>query len=448
MREKVLKLKDHSGAIKYFHNTSWLLFDKVLRLFLGFLVGVWVARYLGPENYGILSFALSLVALLGVVAKLGLDDIVVREVVENPPLTTTIISTSMVIRTIAGAVAFLILVLLVLILDLAFIEKVAVILVGISLFCSSFETFDAFFRAKLKGIYSGIAGMVALLLSSALKVLFILLNGSLFYFAIVVAIEMVVKGIFLFLFFVLTSDKPMSLQDFSWKIGKRLIAESWPLLFSSFSVIVYMRIDQLMIRSMLNVEAVGLYSAAVRVAESWYFVPVTIVNSLFPAMITAKKNSESVSKQRLQYLHDLLFWFGISICVVFSITSEEIVSFLLGSEYIQSAKVLSLYVWVGVLVGLSYVRGRYWIADRSTHVIMVSTLIGMCANVFLNYSFIKTVGFVGAAWATLLSRLLSFFLIPIIYTKYGHLNSMFFRSLLFPLFLFKKLSGGKKSGCN
>lgn len=134
---------------------------------------------------------------------------------------------------------------------------------------------------------------------------------------------------------------------------------------------------------------------------------------------------------------------------MFSIASEEIVSFLLGSEYSQSAEVLSLYVWVGVLVGLSYVRGRYWIADKSTHVIMVSTLIGMCANIFLNYSFIKMAGFVGAAWATLLSRFLSFFLIPIIYTKYGHLNSMFFRSLLFPLFLFKRLSrGGEKSGGN
>ena len=99
----------HSGFRRYFANTAWLFAEKILRMVVGLFVGVWVARYLGPAKFGLLSYAQSFVALFGAIATLGLDGIVVRELVKDESKRDVLLGTSFVLKLIGAFLVFLVL---------------------------------------------------------------------------------------------------------------------------------------------------------------------------------------------------------------------------------------------------------------------------------------------------------------------------------------------------
>ncbi|ENM3897673.1 oligosaccharide flippase family protein, partial [Vibrio cholerae] len=107
--EKINSLKNNASVMKYLKNTSWLLVDNALKLIVGLFVGVWLARHLGPEEFGIYSYAISFVAIFGGVATLGLDSIVVRELVKQEDRNAEILATTYVLKFIGATTAFLLL---------------------------------------------------------------------------------------------------------------------------------------------------------------------------------------------------------------------------------------------------------------------------------------------------------------------------------------------------
>ena len=106
-------------------------------------------------------------------------------------------------------------------------------------------------------------------------------------------------------------DHPPFYKHFELGIAKQLLKDSWPLIFSAIVVMIYMRIDQIIIKEMLGEYEVGIYSAAVRLSEGCYFIPMLITASLFPAILNGKKQSEELYKQRLQHLYTLMVWMAI-----------------------------------------------------------------------------------------------------------------------------------------
>lgn len=167
---------------------------------------------------------------------------------------------------------------------------------------------------------------------------------------------------------------------------------------------IYMRIDQVMIKEMLNAEAVGQYAAAVRISEAWYFVPMVVSSSLFPAIINAKKQSEELYYARLQRLYDLMVWIAIAIALPMTFLSEWVVNLLYGQQYNQAGDVLMIHIWAGIFVSLGVAGGKWILAENLQKYTNYYLLIGMITNIILNYFLIKTNAILGAAIATLIAQ--------------------------------------------
>jgi O-antigen/teichoic acid export membrane protein len=387
---------------KYFVNTSWLFFERILRILVSFVVTIFVVRYLGPKDFGLYSYALSFFWLFGSLSTLGLESITTREIVKFPEKKDEINGTVFFLR-LAGSFAAVISIGITLLItgEDSFTSMLILILSG-SFFFQSFSVIEYYFRAIVKAKYNAYALSASVILSSGLKVIFILTEAPLLYFIYAVVFEYMVLAAGLIIVYHYNK-----LSIFNWKYSKQLasalLKDSWPLMLSGIVVMVYMRIDQIMIKHMIGEEAVGFYAAAVRLCEAWYFIPVTLCNSIFPAIVNAKNVSEEFYNNRMQKLYDILTWLAIVIAVPVTIFSGQIIELLFGQEFAPASPVLTIYIWAGVAVFLGVASSQYLINENLTKLSFIRTFTGMIINVILNLVLIPVWGINGAALATLVS---------------------------------------------
>jgi len=183
-----------------------------------------------------------------------------------------------------------------------------------------------------------------------------------------------------------------------------------------------------MIKEMLDSEAVGQYAAAVRISEAWYFIPMVICSSLFPAILNAKKQSEALYYSRLQRLYDMMVWMAIAVALPMTFLSDDIVRFLYGEAYSQSASVLMIHIWAGVFVGLGVASGKWYLSENLQQLLFLRTLCGGITNVALNIILIPVSGGLGAAIATLASQSMVCFFFDAFNEKTKNTFSMKLRS--------------------
>ena len=409
MFNKLKSLIDHQGFKKYSYNAGWLMVDKLLRLFLGLFVGVWVARYLEPNNFGLLSFATSLVGLFGAIATLGLNQTVIRDLTTNPNKRDVILGTSFILK-ISGSIIMLILLFAVLqFIKISGYEKIIVMVIAFGQLFASFNVIDFYFISQVKAKFSGISNSIGLIIYAASRVIFILMGLSLIWFAVAVVIEQFAFAT-LFLFFYAKNN----LNIFKWRISldtvKNLLKDSWPLLFSGIAIMIYMRIDQVMIKEMMNNSAVGEYAAAVRLSEAWYFVPIAISQSVYPSLINSKKLSEKLYYNRLQKLFTFMVWLGIGVAIVMTFSSGFIINLLYGTAYQEASSVLSINIWAGVFVALGVSSGLWYYIENLQKYILYRTLNGLIINILLNLILIPLYGIEGSAIATVISQITAAYL--------------------------------------
>jgi len=193
-------------------------------------------------------------------------------------------------------------------------------------------------------------------------------------------------------------------QHFDLHVAKEMLQDSWPLILSALAVALYMRIDQVMIKQMLGDKEVGLYSAAVRLTEVWYFIPVLITSSLFPAIVTAKKANESLYYSRLQKLYDLMALVAITLAIPTTFLSGWVITLLYGNAFTAAGSVLAINVWAGLLVFLGVVNARFILVEGMNKIMLYMTVSCITLNVIFNLIFIPKYGIIGASIATLLSQ--------------------------------------------
>jgi PST family polysaccharide transporter len=174
-------------------------------------------------------------------------------------------------------------------------------------------------------------------------------------------------------------------------------------MLSSIAVMIYMKIDQIMIGQMLGNDAVGIYSAAVRISEIWYFIATAVAASVLPAILEAKKHSEGQYRQRLQGLFDLMTWMAIIVAFPVTFFATPLVTMLFGADYSEAGGVLAIHVWATVFVFLGVAGGNWFLAENQQLISLQRTALGAVVNVLLNILLIPMMGVVGAAWATLIS---------------------------------------------
>lgn len=401
---------NHDGFKRYFANTGWMFFGQMFSLLISFFIGAWIARYLGPENYGILNYAVAFVGLFGFISSLGVDGILTRELVKYPEKKDELLGTAFRLKLIGGTVALTLCIVSAFIFKTDPLIRLLIILFSFTFILHAINVVSTYFQAEVRSKNNVRAQVIATIISSLLKIAVILLGKGVIWIMIVYVLDFVWQGVGF-----INAYKKFGLKLKTWKFNKNLAKEilknSWPLMLASAASFVYIRIDQVMIGSMLGNYEVGLYAAAVKLVEVWYFVPGIICASLFPAIVNAKKTSHETYKHRLRNLYILMAVISVIIAIPTSFLARPIIYFLFGSGYLESINILKIYIWSSVGLFLGTAISQYLMSENLVKTIFWLNFLAMVVNVALNFVFIPILGLLGAAWATLVS----YFIIPISY---------------------------------
>ncbi len=406
LRSKIFALKDHQGYRRYAANTAWMMAEQILRIIAGILVGIWVARYLGPEQFGVFSYVLAFTSIFGGIAKLGLDGIFVRELIHQPKMHNTYMGTAFWLK-VSGAVLLVLLMACV----VPFTSNDAttnlyIFIIAGGLFFQSFEVVEFYFQSQVLAKLISICKVIQLIFSSIIKVCLVLIQADLFWFVFVTSLDMFSLAFSYFIAYRIKGNA-IFFKCFDVEIAKKLLKDSWMLVFSSLVVMIYMRIDQIMIKEMLGDYEVGIYSAAVKLSEAFYFIPVLLTASVFPAIINARKESAALYQKRMQRLYAFLIWLAIIVALPMTLLSERLIMLLYGEAYLPAGQVLMIHIWAAIFVFIGVAFSKYLLAENLQRIAFQRTLIGAIANVCLNFILIPKYGLQGAAIATLLAQFMA-----------------------------------------
>lgn len=386
-------------------NSAWLIGDKLLRLGLGLLVTVWMARHFGPETFGLWNYAIAYVAFFGAVATLGMDGVIVRELVREGADAGAILGTGLMLR--IGASLVLGLAATVSMHWMRPDEWLPALLVGMSAAVTvlqSAQLFDFHFQARMHSRPAVIATNAAYLLAMALRVTLLLIGAPIEWFGATLVVEAALAAGLLWRAW--RADTAGAVRwHWATSVARLLLRESWPLIFSSLAVIVYMRVDQVMLASMVGDHEVGQFSAALRIAEVWYFIPMSIAIAAFPAIIAKRREDFAAYERYVQVLYDGMAWLGIGVAAIATALSGWFVPLLYGPAYAEAATILTVQIWAGVAVSMSFVHSRWLLAEGLQRYGLFYTAAGAVVNVALNLILIPEHGAIGAAWATVCTQI-------------------------------------------
>lgn len=403
------KIEHRPNLQKALTNIGWLFGDRMLRMGVGLLIVIWLARYLGSEQFGQLNYAIAFVSLFGAVAALGLNGIVVRDILREPESVYTTLGTAFVLQLIGGLIAVALIVGTITILRPEDqLIKIMVAILGLSLVFKSSEVIKYWFESQVQSRYTvWVENSVFLLITTA-KAVLILSEAPLIAFVWIVLVEAILVTVGLFGIYIKREGR-----IWAWSVqgqrAKTLLRDSWPLVLAGLAFMVYMRIDQIMIGQMLGDDAVGIYSAAVRLSEVWYFIATAILASVFPSIINAKNQSDALYRTRLQKLYDVLVLLALCVAIPVTFLSDQFISFLFGADYVLAGPILAVHVWSGVFIFLGYASNKRLVVEGLQKAVLFRTLLGAFTNIVANWLLIPLYGIVGAALASLLSYFVALF---------------------------------------
>nr|WP_288455037.1 flippase [uncultured Pseudomonas sp.] len=386
-------------GMKYLLNSGWMLAEKFLMLAIGLATTVVLARYLGPEEFGYLNYALALLGLLSIVVHLGLTGLVVKELRSNPDNEDQILSTVFMIKVGCSVIAFAIMMSTYLFgNDQNFL---VLLFTALALFFTPFEMLIDWFQARVQAKYAAVAGFVGQLGGNGLKMILAVAGAGLVYIALAHVVVVVITSAILVCYAVML--KRDFRFDFSWSLGKTLLKKSFLIFMGSLSAVIYLKVDQIMLQYMLGEYAVGVYSAASRLSEAWYLIPTILMASVFPKMIDLHKTDTAGYNRFMQVSLDVLFFMAFALAVVVFFLSDWIVNLLYGQQYADAGPVLAVHIFAATFVFMRALFSKWIIIEEAFIFSLVTQGLGALSNIVLNYFLIRSHGVVGSAWATLIS---------------------------------------------
>lgn len=408
--EKITPVKwhwilQHEGYKRYFANMSWMFGGQMFSLLVSFFVGAWIARYLGPENYGVLNYSIAFVGIFSFIASLGVDGILNRELIKTPEKRDELLGTAFRLKLIGGAIAFCLTILSVILFQSNYLIKLLVVLFSFTFITQSMGVISIYFQSEVKSKNNVKAIIVATIITSILKIAVILLDKGVIWLVFVFTLDSLWYGVG-----IVRAYKHSGLKIKSWHfnntLAKDMLKNSWPLMLASAAGFIYLKIDQVMIGYMLGNYKVGIYAAAVKLVEVWYFLPVILCSSLFPAIINAKKTSIEIYKFRLENFYILMAIIPIVMAIPITLLAKPIIQIIFGSGYLESVNILRIYAWSSFGLFLGWAMNQYLMSENLVKTIFWLNFTAMVVNIVLNLIFIPKFGLIGSAWATLVSYLI------------------------------------------
>jgi O-antigen/teichoic acid export membrane protein len=383
-------------------NLIWMFSDKGVKLISELFVGIFVARYLGVDSFGLLNFAISYITIFFGISSLGLSELLAREFFNYSSRHKKIIGSAFTLK---FGLSILIVVLInasASLLSEGPSSRTILLLVSFTIIARSFDVVEFYFQSKSASHKIAKIHIISNLITSFFKIFFVFKELDVTFFAAVYSLEWFLNALgFIFLY---SKEEQIKQWIFDKRISLYLLRNSWYMMLSALAVDLYMRMDQVMIRQMIGNSENGLYSAATKISEVWYAIPVVICSVLFPVMLKSKLISEEEFNTRTLQILSFMFWVSFLISFIITPFSKPIVEFLFTEEYSKASSVLSIHIWASVFVFWG-VTSSYWLLAMNLQSIsLIRTIIGLVFNGLLNLILIPKFGIQGAAIATLISQ--------------------------------------------
>lgn len=410
----------------YSQHTAWLIAERIFRLSLAVCIFALMARALGPTDFGRLSWALSVVALFAPFVGLGFDSLLAKWLIRNPELSGQYLGTTFALK---FSTALLVNILFIIAYISGIIPDMKLIMVlGLVLVAQTSSLLDQYYKAHVEGRKCAIIQIKSLIVGAIFKFAVILGGGGLFEFALAIVFEQ-----FLLLLLFVSAFNRDNRHSVRFKLGRiqasKLLQESWPLIISASLGVLFLVVDQLMLRALVGPEEVGIYSAAARITEAWYALLAVLAGALYPAILRAGKNLDTV----MQFCYEISISLSILIAVIITFVSPWIIELLYGKEFNDSIPVLVIHIWSGVFIGLRLFSGKWMLSEGLTRLLLYRSIVGLSFNIILGLILIPVYGAIGAAVSTLLAHILVGFIFDFFNPITRSQGMLKFKSLAFPI---------------
>lgn len=401
--------------IKVFRNLYWAVLGKVVTLLGGLFVGILVARYLGPEQYGLMSYVISYVSLFQIIASFGMDNIEIREESKYPEEKNKIIGTAFILKIIFAIISIILVCLTSWLFESNSFTKWMIVLYSLSMIINSFSVIRNYFTSIVWNEYIVKTEIVRTLVGVAIKVILLLIEASLAWFILATLFDVVlIAGGYII------SYQCKIGPFFSWRFDKEkaifMIKESFPLLLSGAAIVVYNKIDQVMIGNMLDKASVGYYSVACRFVEICIFVPTILMQTITPILVNTYQQDKFKYNSQTKVYTCLIVWCSIIIACFICIIATPLINYTFGIQYMESIPVLQILVFKSVGVALMQTSGQMIIIENKQKYAVIRNGVACVVCVIGNLFLIPLLGIIGAAisgvFAFFVAGYISHILIP------------------------------------
>lgn len=395
-------------------NAGWLIAGKIVQIIVGFIISIFTARYLGPSNYGVINYAGAYVAFFTAFCTLGINSVIIKDFVENPDDEGKSVGTSIILRAISSLLSSIMIVGIVSIVDKGERETIIVsALCSFALVFQAFDTINYWFQAKYKSKVTAIATLIAYTITALYRVVLLVTQMSVVWFALASAIDYMIVAIVLLEVY---KCKKGPVFSFSWNKGKSLLKSSYHYILSGMMVAIYGRTDILMLKHMLDESAVGYYSLACTINGMWVFVLQAIIDSMYPTIISLYQSGDKRAFERKnKQLYSIIIYISVVVAILFIVFGEFAIVLVYGKEYAPAANPLKVVTWYTIFSYLGVARNAWIVCTNNQKYLKYMYFGAAIMNVILNLIFIPIWGMVGAASASLCTQILTSMILPLFF---------------------------------
>lgn len=414
---------------KIVNNLLWAVSGKIVNLVGSLVLGIIVARYLGVEQYGLMNYVISYVFLFQTLASFGLDSIEVREEAAGKVPINTIIGTAFWIKVVFGVIC------IALSIGTAVVMSEDSYTIGLVALYSSYIVFNSFivirnyFTSLVQNKYIVLSEIFRTFVGIGIKLTMWAMDCSLTWFVAAFAFDHVLlAGGYISSY----RHKIGRLKDwrFSLPYAKFMLKESFPLLLTNAAVIIYQRIDQVMIGSMVGKADVGYFSVAAKFVEVMIFIPATIAHTISPILVQMLDKSREVYIVKAQQYLNITVWVSILCSIGVSVISYWIVLYTFGTEYLPAAAILQVLSFKMVSVALSNGGGIMVIVERLQKWVFFRDVLGCLVCIILNWILLPKYGAMAAAFVAIAANLAAGYVADLLVPAYRHIFRQQTKALL------------------
>ncbi len=410
-----------------FKNISFAVIGRIVRILSSLIIGVFLARFLGPDDYGLLQYVISIVTICQIFSDFGLPSIFVKEFSKEKFTIHEILGTGIYIRTVLAILTIGIIAII------SFKEdaetRLYILIYSTLVLSNIFSPIQNYFTAVLRNEFIVRAELYKAVVGGIIKIILIIVKAPLQYIVIAFSFDFFLYNSYLVLSYTRKAGS-ISLV-FNKKLARYLLNQSYPLLISGIAIVIYSEIDKVMINYYLDSKSVGVYSAAVKIVGTIVFVPQVIAQTIVPILIRKKsENTDSYHKMSQKFM-DCIVWGALIVSSLMCISSSYVIPALYGQAYIAAIPVLYILSWKGLASSLLSASGQLIIIEDLQKLALIRNFAGALINVTLNMVLIPKFGILGAAVATIISFFISGFLIHIVIKPFRFIFDIQIKALIF-----------------